>query len=401
MNKVLKYLFLIALFISVVALPTDIEAKTIQEFENEVAKYTSQLQEKKNKLAKNDEEVAQIRKKISEIENQIDIAEKEIKKLQEEIDASNIKIKEKDAESKKLMKYFQVVINDNAYLEYIFGAKDVKDMIYRMAVVEQLTEYNNQVMKELEALIKENNQKQSELKNKQTELTKLKADLQDQKERINADSNAIRETMPSLEEQIKSAKANVSYYKSLGCGSTEDIQSCQFRVEQSRGGSGGSVPSANGFYRPISYGYITQYYRGSAHMGIDMSSSNKSIEVYPIATGTVFKIYYDNCSRNNCSYGCNGRAKVVKIRHNVNGRYIYSTYAHLSSFGNISEGMVVSPYTMIGNMGTSGCSTGPHLHLEVTTCDWNAGGGCTWGVYQSSTINPSSYVAFPSSWNNR
>ncbi len=389
-------LLLIVAFISLIALPKDISAKTIQEFENEVAKYTKQLQEKKDKVAKNDQEVAQIKVKIKEIEGQISQAEEDIEKLQEEIDECNKKIEEKDAESKKLMKYFQVVINDNAYLEYIFGATSIKDMIYRMSVVEQLTDYNNKIMKELNELIEQNNKKQQELKSKEEELKKLQSDLEDQKERINADSASLRAAMPGLEEQIKSAKANVTYYKNLGCGSTEDIQSCQYRIEQSRarsgGGTGGSIPSTNGFFRPTEQGYITQGYGGyGGHLGIDIGNrSNPTIAIYPIASGQVFAKFYD-------SYG----ALVVKIRHNYNGRYIYSTYAHLSRFGNISQGQYISHDTSIGNMGSTGYSTGPHLHLEITSCDWHAGGGCTWYTYQRSTINPYSLVSFPSSWNNR
>lgn len=392
MRKKRPLLVIVAL-ISFIALPKEISAKTIQQFEQEVAKYTNELQEKKNKVAKNDQEVAQIKAKIKQIETQIKEAEDNIKKLQKEIDDSNKKIEEKDAESKKLMKYFQVVINDNAYLEYIFGATSIKDMIYRMSVVEQLTEYNDKVMKELEALIKENNIKQQELKSKQEELKKLEADLEDQKERINADSASLREAMPGLEEQIKSAKANVSYYKSLGCGATEDIQSCQYRIEQSRGsGSGGSLPSTNGFFRPTTQGYITCGFGCySGHLGVDIGNrSNPTIPIYPIANGQVFAKYYDNAG-----------ALVVKIRHNYNGRYIYSTYAHMSRFANISVGQYISYTTTIGNMGATGNATGPHLHLEITTCDWNRGGGCTWAVYQRSAINPVSMVSLPSSWNNR
>ena len=141
----------------------------------------------------------------------------------------------------------------------------------------------------------------------------------------------------------------------------------------------------------MEYGYITQGYGGyGGHLGVDLSSSNKSIPIYPIASGVVFFKGYD-------SYG----ALVVKIKHNYNGKYIYSTYAHMRSFGNISKGQYVSPNTKIGNMGSTGYSTGPHLHLEITTCDWNPGGGCTWRKYQRSTINPFSLINIPSRWTNR
>ena len=396
MKKSIKTLLIVAL-ISLIALPKSVSAKTIQQFEQEVAKYTKELQEKKDKVAKNDEEVAQIKAKIKQIEGQITDAENDIKKLQEEIDECNKKIAEKDAESKKLMKYFQVVINDNAYLEYIFGATSIKDMIYRMSVVEQLTEYNDTVMKELDTLIKENNKKQQELKSKEEELKKLEADLEDQKERINADSASLKAAMPGLEEQIKSAKANVTYYKNLGCGATEDIQTCQYRIEQARasssgGSTGGSIPSTNGFYRPTEQGYITCGFGCySGHLGVDIGNrSNPTIAIYPIANGQVFAKYYDNAG-----------ALVVKIRHNYNGRYIYSTYAHMSRFANISVGQYITYTTTIGNMGSTGWATGPHLHLEITTCDWHAGGGCTWATYQKSALNPVNYVNLPSSWNNR
>lgn len=405
-TKIVSVTIIIALLMTLVALPINTSAKTIKQFEDEVAKYTKELQAKKDNLAKNDAEIAQIRSKISSIEKQIASAEEEINSLQDEIEKSNEEIKEKGEESKRIIEYYQISNGDNAYLEYAFGATDITDMIYRLSVVEQLTEYNDNLIKELEELIEKNKAQQKELAQKKVELNSLKANLENERSKIETDSMAIRETMPTIEEQIKAAQANVTYYKKLGCGTNEDIRSCQYRVEQSAGG--GSTPSANGFYRPMQYGYITQgYYGYGGHLGMDLSSSDKAIAVYPIATGTVFRIYHDNCKsgdwRNggNCSYGCNGRALVVKIRHNVGGKYIYSTYAHLRSFGAISEGQIVTPFTIIGYMGSTGCSTGPHLHLEITNCDWNRGGGCTWGEYQQNTINPTRYVNFPSRWNNR
>lgn len=398
-NKIICLVLIFGLLLSLVALPLNTSAKTIKQFEDEVAKYTKQLEDKKNNLAQNDAEIAKIRSKISSIETQIKTAEEEINSLQKEIEESNKEIKTKGEESKKIIEYYQISNGDNAYLEYAFGATDITDMIYRLSVVEQLTEYNDQLIKELEELIEKNKVQQKELASKKEELKGLKDDLENERSKIMADSMAIRETMPTIEEQIKAAKANVNYYKKLGCGNNEDIQACQYRIQQSQGGS---TPSVNGFYRPIEYGYISQgYYGYGGHLGLDMSSSDKAIAVYPIATGTVWQVYQDNCSSSNCPYGCNGRALVVKIRHNINGRYIYSTYAHMRSFGNIEKGQVVSPFTVIGYMGTTGCSTGPHLHLEITTCDWFAGGGCTWGTYQKNSINPTRYVNFPSRWNNR
>ena len=386
--KKISIIVLILAMVSTLLLPVETKAKTISEFQAEVDNYTRQLEEKQARLAKNDEEVAVIKQKIADIEEKIEAAENEIRELQNEIDESNREIEKKTEESKRIMEYYQVSNGENAYLEYAFGAQTITDMIYRLSVVEQLTDYNRQVMKELDELIKKNEQRQAELSSKKQELKKMEDELEEEKERINADSKSVRETMPALEDQIRAARNNVSYYKSLGCGATEDIQQCQYRINQR---SGGSIPSTNGFFRPIEYGYLTQGYSGyGGHLGIDVSSSNKSIDVYPIASGQVWKVYYD-------VYG----ALCVKIRHNYNGSYIYSTYCHFRAFGNIREGEIVSPYTKIGVMGSTGWSTGPHVHLEITTCDWHSGGGCTWATYQRSSINPTRLVYFPGSWNNR
>jgi len=393
MKKSINILSIIVLLVTIVAIPQNVQAKTISEFEAEVAKYTRELQEKKDAVAKNDAEVEEIRKKIVSIEGQIKEIKANIAALEQQIIDNNKEIEEKEEESKRIVQYYQLSNGENAYLEYAFGADSVTDMIYRFAVVEQLTEYNKQIMDRLTKLIEENEKAKADLSTKRGELETLQKQLESERARINADTAAIKHTMPGIEQQIKAAKANVDYYNKLGCGKNEDIQACQYRIAQAnKPGSGGSVPSVNGWFRPMVNGYVTQAYKGLAHMGIDLSSTDKSEMIYPVASGQVFFNGKDSAG-----------GLVVKIRHNVNGRYLYSTYAHMRSVvhSNLSIGSFISHTTEIGPMGSTGLSTGPHLHLEITTCDWNVGGGCTWAQYQQSTINPTSYITFPNSWNNR
>ena len=399
-NKLLIGTSIILLLVSFIALPVDTSAKTIQEFENEVSRYTKELEEKRANLARNEAEVQEIIKKIKNIETQIEEAEAEIKRLQEEIEASQKEIERKSEESKNIIAYYQVSNGENAYLEYAFGAESITDMIYRLSIVEQLTEYNNKIMKELEELIKKNQATQEELKKKEEELKNLKQELKSQQARIEADSASIRESMPSIQEQINSARDSVKYYKSLGCGANEDIQSCEYRVAQA---SGGSLPSVGFFSRPIDYGYLVRGMWGG-HMGYDLSSGNKNIAVHPIAAGKIHAIYTDACTTSYwCSsmgYWCNGNAKIVVVKHNYNGRYIYSSYVHLSGYGNIWEGQYVSKDTVIGYMGTTGCSTGEHLHLEIADCHWK-NGGCSYNSYTNRLIDPGDLINIPGSWSNR
>lgn len=392
--KIISLLALISIIASYIILPMDAhaDANTLAEFRAEVEQYTNKLEENQNKIAKNDEEVAQIRERISEIEKELDSIVEEIGTLQTEIDESNKEIEEKSEESKKIIEYYQLANGENAYLEYAFGATSITDMIYRMSVVEQLTEYNDRIMKELDTLIAKNKQQQEELTTKQEQQQNLQKELESERERINADTAALKDAQPGIQEQIKAAKNNVKYYESIGCGENENIQSCQIRYDRqhaSSGGSGGGgnvmPPSASGFYRPMESGYVTQNWMNAGHLGIDLGNRNyNNIEIHPVATGVVFAKYYDNAG-----------ALVLKIRHYVNGSYLYSTYAHLSAWY-VNVGDIVSPDTVIGRMGSTGNSSGPHLHLEITTCDWNTGGGCTWAQYQRSTLNPRNYIGFPS-----
>ena len=385
MKKISSVILLILLAVFII--PVNTNAKTLKQLEDEVNKFTADLESKNNQIAANDAEVAEIKKKIADYENQISSIKSETEVLEQEIDESNKEIAEKSEQSKSLFQYLQVSEGENAYIEYIFGATDVTDMVYRIAIVEQLTEYNEQVMDDLTKLIEDNNKRKEELATKNSELEKLTDELEAEQSKINAETAAIKDAMPSVEKQKEEAEKQLAYYKKLGCGENEDITSCEMRV------NGNSVPSASGFYRPMVSGYVTQNWMNAGHLGIDLSNTNKTIGIYPVASGVVFAKYYD-------TYG----ALVLKIRHNVNGRYIYSTYAHLSAWY-VNVGDVVTPDTVIGRMGNTGYSFGAHLHLELTTCDWHAGGGCTWATYQKSTINPRQYIGFPSGlrvwWNGR
>lgn len=399
--KRLSSVILIAL-LAVFLIPINTEAKTLSDLRKEVEEANADLENKNNQIAANDAEVAEIKKKIADIESQISEIESETGVLEQEIEESNNEIAEKSEQSKSLFQYLQVSEGENAYLEYIFGATDVTDMVYRMAIVEQLTEYNDKIMNELSQLVEENEQRKEELATKNKELEKLTDDLEAEQAKINAETAQIKDAMPSVEQQKKEGQKQIEYYENIGCGENENLNSCQKRYDAAHTSSGSSSiggagnimpPSASGFYRPMVSGYVTQNWMNAGHLGIDLSNTNKTIEIYPIATGVVFAKYYDD-------YG----ALVLKIRHYVNGSYIYSTYAHLSAWY-VNVGDIVTPDTVIGRMGNTGYSFGAHLHLELTTCDWHAGGGCTWSTYQRSTINPRQYIGFPSGlrvwWNGR
>lgn len=98
-----------------------------------------------------------------------------------------------------------------------------------------------------------------------------------------------------------------------------------------------------------SYGPITQYYRGGSHTGIDIGAR----------TGTSIRAADAGNVTSTCYQG--GYGNLITINHN-NG--LVTRYAHCSSM-TVSAGQSVARGEQIGTVGSTGRSTGPHLHFEV------------------------------------
>ena len=123
--------------------------------------------------------------------------------------------------------------------------------------------------------------------------------------------------------------------------------------------------SASGFIYPIGSQYKNPttgwYYRsGGFHGGVDFSGAGISgSPIYAVADGyVVISKAVKNKKGQYVSYG-----NYVLIAH-YNG--LYTLYAHMSSRA-VSAGQTVSQGQTIGYVGSTGNSTGPHLHFEVRT----------------------------------
>lgn len=119
-----------------------------------------------------------------------------------------------------------------------------------------------------------------------------------------------------------------------------------------RRASAGSPSDPVRFLAPVSVGYTDAFgrYSGRRHTGLD----------YPLATGDPVRA----AGRGTVSfagYNFGGYGNLVVVTHRLG---FESWYAHLSSFS-VSRGQTVVGGTRIGAAGSTGRSTGPHLHFEV------------------------------------
>ena len=140
--------------------------------------------------------------------------------------------------------------------------------------------------------------------------------------------------------------------------------------------TGGGAVSSSGFIYPVpsAYSRITTYMyysSGQYHGAVDFGSAGINGQpVYAVADGVVH-----TAKALNYSYG-----NYVIIAH-YNG--LYTLYAHGQAGSiRVSEGQYVSQGQQIMNVGSTGNSTGPHLHFEVRTSP---------GLYDNR-VNPVNYL---------
>ncbi len=343
----------ILLIVSLIIMPfTSVKAETLQDYKNQLAKYKKEQQENNDKINETEDKIESSNQEIESIKQELQDMTAEIEQMRQDIITYNNEIKEKEIESKEIIAYYQMAQGENLYLEYAFGAETITDLIYRMSVVEQLVEYNENTIKELNNMIKANEQREVELNQKEEEMTQRQEELTQQVTDLTGVKASLNENSVSVEKQIKIYEDQIKAYEEMGCDDNDVI-----------GRDCATTSSVAGWYRPIESGYVTSefgYRWGSLHRAVDVSNRNPySTKIYPVANGTVTAVYKDNY-----------KALTVVIEHKTaSGQYYSSLYTHMSQYSsNAVVGKEVTTNDYIGYMGATGFAYGPHLHLEIAPC---------------------------------
>ncbi|MFE3560212.1 peptidoglycan DD-metalloendopeptidase family protein [Streptomyces sp. NPDC059193] len=190
---------------------------------------------------------------------------------------------------------------------------------------------------------------------------------------LGAKSAAPAETAPAPAPAERSSTGAPSADEGSSDGQAAPAPAPQPKQKPQGGGSSteAKTPGAAGFVAPVGGGISTQYRASGAmwssgyHTGVDFIASSGT-DVKAVGAGTVVSAGWAG------SYG-----NEVVIKH-ADGKY--SQYAHLSSLS-VSAGQSVTAGQRIGLSGSTGNSTGPHLHFEIRT-----------GPSYGSDVNPVSYL---------
>lgn len=419
MNKLKRILcaMLCVCMISIpMAIPTVVSAEDsisdleqqLQQLEQENQKYQKILDDTKSDIAEKEEYKSALVSKVQVLDEKIAVTREKISSLNDDIkekqDAYDKGLSEVEDQFDALANRLRILyMSGNATdLEIIFGAKDFSDLIDKMELVKSLANSDKELISEiqtkldelstqkesLEADKKDLETQQSSLKSDQDEFNKLISDNDEILKNLYASNSKAQNSLESAALKSDEIESKISeYYAAQKAAAEQAAQAAQSSSSSSGGSSGSSssgssssgssssgsssviVPSGSGFAWPTP-GFVSlssEWFEDREvynHGGIDIAGAGiMGTPVVAAADGTVIATN-SSCTHNwGKSYSCGcggGYGNYVMISH-AGGKM--TVYGHLTSL-TVSTGQSVSRGQVIGYVGSTGNSTGPHLHYE-------------------------------------
>ncbi|MEQ8200353.1 MAG: peptidoglycan DD-metalloendopeptidase family protein [Syntrophomonadaceae bacterium] len=300
-------------------------------------------------------DIDQLTSKIARLQSRIATLNKEIKVHQDKLD------KQVAILGERLVVIYEQ--GDTSYLEVLLGATDIKDLITRMDMLSAIIGQDKKLIQEI-------NLNKRDLDNK-------KADLDVQQRELESSRVTLVEKKKKLAEQLKQKKvvlASVQQEKAQYAQAMEELERASAEAEamilrlQGKGGSigTGSFTWPTPGYSNITSGYGMRYHPilkvNKLHTGIDIGAPSGAKIVAADSGAVIYSGWL----------GAYGNAIIID-----HGAGISTLYGHQSS-RLVSVGAKVTKGQTIGKVGSTGWSTGPHLHFEVRK--------------NGNPVNPRSYI---------
>ncbi|MBR6743497.1 MAG: peptidoglycan DD-metalloendopeptidase family protein [Clostridia bacterium] len=346
----------------------DTFAASYSQLEDELAQKQAELKKLQAEKASQQKIKAALDSQIYTLQQQIDLCNSEIKKYNASIAQNEKLIAEKNAEISDSIDAFRKRIR-NIYmsgstaggLEILLGAESFSDFLVLSEYTSNMSRRDKKLIEKLEETI--------------VEIEKIT----EQNESMIAKQNEIRKTLNSkqqeLDTQVSKVNKIISGLSSDAAAAQKDIAAIKKEMQEAlKPSTGGNQIFADGqFIWPVPGNFgISSYYGsrwGSSHKGIDISNGGiKGKAVVATANGTVY-IAKSGCTHNygkSGSCGCGGGyGNYVAIDHgSYNGTNYRTLYGHMGSI-TVRNGQQVKKGQVIGYVGSTGWSTGWHLHYEI------------------------------------
>lgn len=344
-------------------------------------------------------EISELNDKIEELNGQIDEANQEIKKKEKEIAQKEAEIEEANEKFKARLSAMYMASGDLTIMSVLLGAESFSDFLTQSQVLQNISDNDNQLMDELAAYKAELEGLKTELEDFKKELETTKEDVESTKQEVedkrqeivslqnqeqikeNEMSDLRAESVKIVEQNEAAQSANADEIAEIEAAIAEAESNIAYLIQQAEeerqqqennsnngggeeGGGGDDtpdVPSSSGWTHPCpGYSYVSSYFgpreqplpgASTNHGAVDFAAGSGT-SIYASRSGTVVDAIW--------GWG-GGYGNHILISH---GDGYYTLYAHCSSL-NVSAGQTVSQGQVIGYVGSTGNSTGPHLHFEV------------------------------------
>lgn len=343
------------------------EKKALEQGITDSEAILDDLQGKKNDLASYVEEMdaalLDIEMNITDLNNKIDIKEQEIEKTKEELLEAQ-RVAQEQYEAMKIRIRFMYEEGNAYYLELLFSSNGFADMLNKADYIESISEYDRKKLEEY-------------ILNEQL-IEACQRELEGQQELLQAEKSALEEEQAAKEDLVASAEADIAVMQSNideteftleqlnaeleAQTATIEALEAQIAAEKKRleelnkpqqtydGGafiwpcpSSKKVTSVFGWRKHPILGY------NRFHNGIDIGAKSGS-SILAAYDGVIVAASYTSAMGN-----------YIMIDH---GNEIYTIYMHCSALY-VAEGQRVSRGDTIAAVGSTGLSTGPHLHFSV------------------------------------
>jgi murein DD-endopeptidase MepM/ murein hydrolase activator NlpD len=364
--------------------------KAKKEFNNLEAQkkdLSDQVNTTKNEISKIEKLISDTQTIITELAVKIPITQNKIKSLEDQI--------------YKLYKEIQFY-SATSKAELILTSKNFADMVAKLYGISQIQTEAEKISGELKdnlQLLEEQKQAQESLLKKQTE---TKFILNSKKSNLDNLITQTENKQSEYEKQINEKQANASKVKDEISKLPLERQNYIFNNggnTQRRGSENDpcyffeyrNLIYPNGYFINPTQGAWTDNFscypwswdwRRNGHDGIDIANS-QGTAIYATADGFAVKYFPD--------FG-----NSIVLRHDLpSGQRVYSLYAHMMAPSPIAIGQKVQQGQVIGRMGSTGFSTGPHLHFMIISDTYESYGPyCSYGSRQARCYNPAKLLGW-------
>ena len=298
-----------------------------------------------------DKEVVTLQITVDKVNGQVAESEAKIAKKNEELEAAQ---KECDEQYADYCERAKLLLQKGtmSYLEILIHADSFSDFLTRLSLVNEIAEYDKTRLDELKKYAAEVEALKKELEEENEILVALKAD-------VDAQMAVLKEKQAESQRLIDSIRSDIATYEKALKAQEAAEAAAREEIRRLTQGSSSSPYTGGQFAWPSTSTYITSPYGTRVHPVTGKVKTHTSIDIgagmgtniFAAADGTVIV----------SGWNSGGYGNYVVIDH---GGGVTTLYAHCSSLL-VSAGQRVSRGQVIAKCGSTGISTGPHLHFEV------------------------------------